>query len=238
MGIDFGSFGLVAATADLADEPAAREHADAVEFRMDLASDPLGRLDDYGGTLPVIATNRPTWEGGEAADGPGRLDALCRAAASDAVGAVDVELAALRGESAAEAAGVDPGAVAAVVDRARETDTAVIVSTHDFERTPDRTRMRDLLGAAGEYGDVAKLAVTAGGPADAVALLSVTQAATADGERVATMAMGEAGRHTRAVAPCYGSKIGYAPVDPTVATAPGQYDLATLSDLVARLRDG
>jgi len=51
------------------------------------------------------------------------------------------------------------------------------------------------------------------------------------------MAMGEAGRHTRAVAPLYGSRIGYAPVDPDAATAPGQYDLATLAGLVDRLDD-
>jgi 3-dehydroquinate dehydratase-1 len=50
------------------------------------------------------------------------------------------------------------------------------------------------------------------------------------------MAMGEAGRHTRVVAPLYGSRIGYAPVDPSRATAPGQYDLATLSRLVGELR--
>jgi len=50
--------------------------------------------------------------------------------------------------------------------------------------------------------------------------------------------MGAAGRHTRAVAPLYGSRIGYAPVDPSAATAPGQYDLATLRDLVDRLDDG
>jgi 3-dehydroquinate dehydratase-1 len=49
------------------------------------------------------------------------------------------------------------------------------------------------------------------------------------------MAMGEAGRHTRAVAPLYGSKIGYAPVDPADATAPGQYDLPTLAALIERL---
>jgi len=237
MGIDFGSFTLTAATADLGEEPAAREHADAVEFRMDMATDPLDALDGYDGDLPLVATNRPAWEGGERPAGPERLAELRRAVDHDAVGAVDVELAALRGESAPEAAGVDSEDPVSVVDRARETDTAVIVSTHDFEGAPDRARMRDLLGAAGEYGDVAKLAVTAEGPADALALLSVTQAATADGESVATMAMDEAGRHTRAVAPCYGSKIGYAPVDPTVATAPGQYDLATLADLVARLRD-
>ena len=52
---------------------------------------------------------------------------------------------------------------------------------------------------------------------------------------VATMAMGEPGRHSRAVAPLYGSKIGYAPVHPADATAPGQYDLATLRQLVEQL---
>ncbi|MFB6130999.1 MAG: type I 3-dehydroquinate dehydratase, partial [Salinigranum sp.] len=80
-----------------------------------------------------------------------------------------------------------------------------------------------------------KLAVTARRPRDALALLSATAAATSWGHRVATMAMGEAGSHTRAVAPVYGSKIGYAPVDPARATAPGQYDLETLSGLVAAL---
>jgi 3-dehydroquinate dehydratase-1 len=49
------------------------------------------------------------------------------------------------------------------------------------------------------------------------------------------MAMGEPGRHSRAVAPLYGSRIGYAPVDPAEATAPGQYDLATLRELVDAL---
>ena len=66
-------------------------------------------------------------------------------------------------------------------------------------------------------------------------LLAVTRTATREGRRVATMAMGEPGRHSRAVAPLYGSRVGYAPVDPAEATAPGQYDLATLAGLVERL---
>jgi 3-dehydroquinate dehydratase-1 len=49
------------------------------------------------------------------------------------------------------------------------------------------------------------------------------------------MAMGEAGSHTRAVAPVYGSRVGYAPVDPAESTAPGQYDLATLRTLIDEL---
>jgi 3-dehydroquinate dehydratase-1 len=232
MAIDFGSFTLVAATADLCDEPAARGVADAVEFRMDMASDPLAGLADYDGDLPLVATNRPTWEGGERQDGEGRVRELERTLDRDAVGAVDVELAALRGDDDSD---VPPERVADLVDRARETDTAVVVSTHDFAGTPARERMRVLLTAAGEYGDVAKLAVTATDTADALDVLTVTQRATVAGETVATMAMGEAGQHTRAVAPVYGSRIGYAPVDPTEATAPGQYDLETLAELVDRL---
>ena len=66
-------------------------------------------------------------------------------------------------------------------------------------------------------------------------MLAATEQLTAHGDRVATMAMGEVGSHTRAVAPVYGSKIGYAPVDEADATAPGQYDLESLSGLVAKL---
>lgn len=225
--MEFDSLVIAAATADLDDEPAARDHADAVEFRMDLAATPLAALDDYGGTLPVIATNRDPSEGGEA-DAPERerLAALEAASEHDAVGAVDIELASLRD---------DPGATAAATVRAN--DARVIASVHDFESTPSAARLDETLARAADRGDVGKAAVTATTPGDALRVLSATHAATERGDRVATMAMGEAGRHTRAVAPLYGSKIGYAPVDPTEATAPGQYDLATLADLIDRLGD-
>lgn len=71
--------------------------------------------------------------------------------------------------------------------------------------------------------------------AETLALLAVTHRLASDGTPAATMAMGEAGSHTRAVAPVYGSRIGYAAVDPGEATAPGQYDLETLSRLVSEL---
>jgi 3-dehydroquinate dehydratase-1 len=228
MDLSFDAFVLAAATADLADEPAARGTADAVEFRMDMAPDPLAALDDYDGDLPLIATNRPEWEGGEAtAPEADRLAALRTAAGHDAVAAVDVELATLR----------DPegGPLAAAV---REAGAAVVASVHDFEGTPPASRLRRTLHEAAAAGDVGKLAVTARDARDALALLSATRAATAWGDRVAAMAMGEAGRHTRAVAPAYGSRIGYAPVDPAEATAPGQFALDDLADLVSRLSPG
>ena len=234
--LHFDEFVLAAATDSLADEPAARDHADAVEFRLDLAADPLDQLSAYDGELPLIATNRAAWEGGEATDEAGRLDTLATALEDDAVAAVDLELGVLTGAADTDAVDDD------VTDRAREIrasardrNVSVIASIHDFEATPPVAELTERLRLGSEEGDIAKLAATATDRGDALDLLTATHRATAAGRRVATMGMGAAGQHTRAVAPIYGSKIGYAPVDPADATAPGQYPLATLRELVAGL---
>lgn len=220
--MDFDAFRLAAVTADLAAEPQARQHADLVEFRMDLAADPLAALDDYAGDLPLLCTNRASWEGGDA-DADGRLDALAAAAEHESVVAVDVEL-----------ASIADGAQS-TLDHVHEHDASVVASVHDFDGTPPRDELATRLAEAAAAGDVGKLAVTAVDREDVLRLLSATLATSETGATVATMAMGEVGRHSRAVAPLYGSRLGYAPVDPGEATAPGQYDLATLAELVARL---
>lgn len=235
----FAEFVLAAATDTLADEPAAREHADAVEFRLDLAADPLDQLAAYDGELPLIATNRAAWEGGEATDETDRLETLATALEHDAVAAVDLELGVLTG--AADTGGVDTdgGASTTAADRAREIRASardrgqtVIASIHDFAATPPVAELTERLRLGGEEGDIAKIATTVTDRGDALDLLTATHRATAAGRRVATMGMGAAGQHTRAVAPMYGSKIGYAPVEAAAATAPGQYPLATLRELV------
>lgn len=220
--LSFEEFVLAASTADLGEEPAARTDADAVEFRLDLAVAGVDAIAAYEGDLPLIVTNRVEWEGGNAPDTPVRIEALEAAVEYESVAAVDVELAAIE-------------ECQPVVDRASEHGVAVIVSTHDFEETPPRERLEELLERACEHGDVGKLAVTATSRADVLDLLAATQAQTAAGNKVATMAMGEPGRHSRAVAPLYGSRIGYAPVDRKDATAPGQYALAELRSLVEAL---
>jgi len=230
--LDFDSFVLAAATDDLAAEPAAREDADAVEFRLDLATDPLDQLAAYDGELPLIVTNRAAWEGGEADNETRRLDTLESALDHEAVAAVDLECGALDGSVAA----ADTDRARELRETARGAGIAVIASVHDFESTPSVDGLVDLLKTASDEGDVGKLAVTATDRSDALAVLSATHRAVESGWTVATMAMGEAGQHTRAVAPVYGSAIGYAPVDPEGATAPGQYDLETLRRLVEDLQ--
>ncbi|MEF8812287.1 MAG: type I 3-dehydroquinate dehydratase [Halovenus sp.] len=222
--MDFASFRLAASTADLDDEPAARDEADLLEFRMDLSTGGPDAVRGYDGSLPLLVTNRVAWEGGEADDTPARLDALAAVLSQETVTAVDVELAAVRAGDAGH-----------VLSTAREHDVRTVVSVHDFESTPPPDTLRSLLASACEHGDIGKLAVTARSRDDVLDLLTVTRDLTAAGQRVATMAMGEAGRHSRAVAPLYGSCLGYAPVDPAAATAPGQYTLGTLRRLVDQL---
>jgi len=227
MSLDFEEFVLAASTADLSEEPDACTHADAIEFRMDLTDEPLAAIEAYDGELPILATNRAAWEGGEwDGDDADRLEVLAVATEFEAVGAIDVELEAILDDE------IDTDEL---LETARERDVSVVVSAHDFAGTPSRSQMVSTLTEASKYGDVAKLAVTAASKADTIALLSATEQLTYHGDRVATMAMGEVGSHTRAVAPVYGSKIGYAPVDAADATAPGQYDLETLAGLVADL---
>jgi len=231
--LDFDEFVLAAATDDLSAEPAAREDADAVEFRLDLATDPLDQLAAYDGDLPLIVTNRAAWEGGNAADEARRLDTLESALDCESVAAVDLECEALAGSIEA----ADTEQARTLRATARDAGIAVIASVHDFESTPPVDGLTDRLRTASDEGDIAKLAVTATDRSDALAVLTATHRAVEAGWTVATMAMGAAGQHTRAVAPVYGSKIGYAPVDPAGATAPGQYDLATLRRLVDGLSE-
>lgn len=223
--IDFESFRLAASTPTLDAEPRARANADLLEFRMDLASDPLEELRAYDGELEILVTNRPTWEGGDRDDGPDRREELLEALSVPAVGAVDLELRTLEYPEQL----VD---MAPVLDAARDGDIPIVVSVHDFDHTPARQTLVDFAHRGCQFGTLAKLAVTPESPDDVLSLLQATHDLTREERTVGTMAMGEIGAHTRAIAPLYGSKLGYAPVDPAAATAPGQFDLETLTTLL------
>lgn len=212
--MDFESFLLAATTEDLFDETHAREHADAVEFRMDLADSPLMALEEYDGTLPIIAVNRSSKEGGEAGSGAG-LEILDAATDHTSIAAIEVDLASV----------TDGGQ--STIETARSQGIRTIAAVHDCNGTPPAAELHELGRLAGDVADVAKIAVTARDVGDVLRLLSVTRELTTDGYRVATVAMGEPGRHFRVIAPFYGSRIGYAPVRKGAATAPGQIDLET-----------
>jgi 3-dehydroquinate dehydratase-1 len=183
--------------------------ADLVEVRLDLLpEDPLGIIREVrdATTLPIIATNRLTSEGGAFRGGEDeRIEILAEASAWADL--VDVEL------------------LAGGRDRLGEmVDRAMIVSYHDFEGMPPLDLLRSMLEEIFEAGaDIAKLALTPASLEDCLDLLRLlleTEGPTT------LMGMGDVGKHLRAVAPIYGSVLTYGYIGSP--TAPGQIPVRTL----------
>ncbi|MBE0521951.1 MAG: type I 3-dehydroquinate dehydratase [Candidatus Methanoperedenaceae archaeon] len=181
--------------------------ADILELRIDLLDEDeevhetLGSLKYTG--LPVIITNRMKQEGGEWEKSEDeRIDVLL--SLMPLADAVDIELCAKDRDM--------------VVKEAKKSGKTLIISTHDFRKTPETGVMKGVLDESFAAGaDIAKLAVMPGSFDDALRLLDVTLHAKS---AVCTIAMGDIGKHSRVVAPIYGSVMTYGSVG--TATAPGQ----------------
>ena len=189
--------------------------ADILELRIDLLSEKpeqvVEELKKLG--LPVIITNRMKEQGGswQGNEDERISELLLLLPLADAV---DIELCAPDRDS--------------VVDKARNAGKTVIISTHDFQKTPDNKVMDGIIHESLEAGaDIAKLAVMPGSLADVLRLLEVTLHAKG---HVCTMSMGATGKHSRVIAPVYGSVMTYGYVD--TPTAPGQLRIDELKNLL------
>jgi 3-dehydroquinate dehydratase-1 len=192
--------------------------ADILELRIDLLdSDARLALQKIKKTgLPVIITNRIKQEGG-AWKGSEDERILKLVSLLHMANAIDIELCARDRD--------------AVVKKARAAGKTVIISTHDFQKTPVnevmKGKIRDSIAAG---ADIAKLAVMPTSLSDVLRLLDVTLQAEGD---VCVMAMGDTGRHSRVVAPLYGSVMTYGYVEK--ATAPGQFRVDELRHILDML---
>jgi 3-dehydroquinate dehydratase-1 len=187
--------------------PAAGE-ADMIELRLDLVKDPIPAIKAVrlATTKPIIATNRLKTEGGEFQGSErDRIELLLQAAPYADL--VDIELmASLRDEFMAR------------------VNKPVIVSYHDFQGMPDVEEMAVILESMKNTGaSLAKIAVTPKSLKDNLRILGVLLDVDMP---VSMIAMGDIGRHLRAVAPLYGSALTYGFV--AKSTAPGQMSLAEL----------
>lgn len=192
--------------------------ADVLELRLDLLN--FSGIEDAKKTierikvntkLPCIATNRLQSDGGKWQGSEEERIALLMDMIPF-VDAVDIELSS------------EDGLRRMVIGSAKEKGVTVIVSAHDFDDTPSLDDMKSTLHSAHEIGaDIAKMAVMARTKQDVLNLLQATH----DMEKpVCTIAMGHIGRHSRIVAPCYGSCLTYGAI--ATALAPGQIKIHEL----------
>jgi 3-dehydroquinate dehydratase-1 len=194
-------------------ERAARAGLDLLEARVDLFRDQdteaVGaRLVRAGKHAPLLLTIRSAAEGGawKARDAE-RLE-LYRALLP-LVDAVDVEL----------AAAIRPE----VVQAARRAERPVVLSHHDFRRTPADAALERVVKRGFAAGaDVVKLATHVRDDDD-VARLAALFARHAT-RALVVIGMGEHGKKTRIFFPALGSLFTFASLDR--GTAPGQLDLA------------
>jgi 3-dehydroquinate dehydratase-1 len=186
--------------------------ADMMEVRLDLVEgDPLEVIKSIRSatSLPLIATNRWSAEGGNFRGSEReRIDLLI--GASKYADFVDIEQ---RAELKDELLG--------------KIEKPAIVSYHDFTGMPSIEELRSILREISEAGaSIAKIAVTPSRLRDNLTLLELLLNANIP---LCVIAMGELGRHMRAIAPIYGSALTYGYI--SEATAPGQMSVGELKQL-------
>ena len=169
------------------------------------------------GNTPILFTFRTANEGGEKAIEPAAYAELNkRAAATGLIDLVDVE--AFTGDEV----------VRDIIESAHESGVVVVVSNHDFEKTPAaeellaRLQKMEALGA-----DIPKIAVMPQSSKDVLTLLTVTESWKETGKTpVITMSMAGEGLISRLCGEIFGSAVTFGAAGKS--SAPGQIDAEEL----------
>jgi 3-dehydroquinate dehydratase-1 len=183
------------------------------------------QLQAAAGDLPLVFTWRTAAEGGQ----PTSLDAsgVCQISAAMAASGL---FALIDLESALDASLREP-----IVQAARRTGTAIILSRHDFATTPSIATMLEWFALAQQLGaDVAKLAVMPQQDEDVLSLLAATaQASQTLRIPLISMAMGSRGTLSRIFGHQYGSSVTFAAG--VAPSASGQWSVTALRAVFAAI---
>jgi len=221
-----------------AEEDILKEAGDCLEMPMDIvewradwyedAMDPakvLGtakKLRECLGDVPLLFTFRTAKEGGERAMAARDYIELNKAVAeSRFVDLLDVEL--LTGD----------GEVASVIEHAHRHHVKVIVSSHDFRKTPPKEEMIGRLRKMQDLGaDIPKIAVMPQIKEDVLALMAATLEMSEYYARgpIITMSMAGLGVASRLVGESFGSAVTYGAAKKR--SAPGQVDVEKLAGIL------
>jgi 3-dehydroquinate dehydratase-1 len=121
----------------------------------------------------------------------------------------------------------------AVVAAARKKDCRVIVSYHNFNETPLRHYLLQVIEECFDRGaDIAKVICRVQGSQDCVRILSLYESR----KNLVALGMGELGVITRIAAPFLGAPLTYASLGTGKETAEGQPDLQTLRAVMKFLK--
>lgn len=177
--------------------------------------------------IPLVFTFRTAKEGGEKQLRPEEYKALYKAVlAARMVDIIDIELFTSEED------------VKELIELAHSQQVYVIVSNHDFQKTPSKDEIISRLRKAQEIGgDLPKIAVMPNSPEDVLTLLAATLEMNekyAD-RPIITMSMAGKGMISRLAGEVFGSALTFGAAKKT--SAPGQLPVAQLRDFLSILHN-
>ena len=111
-------------------------------------------------------------------------------------------------------------------------NTKVVISFHDFEKTPDKKRLEEVLKEMQRLGaDVCKFAVKANNFFDALKMLSFSDQLMTENIPHLALSMGKEGEITRKTAHIFHQNFTFAVLNKEKITADGQLELNQLQSL-------
>jgi len=203
-------------------------HAPVLELRMDLIRGDLQTLMEKSRSYPVpvkiLVTNRRTGSSpSEESRGEGQRLALLEEAVRLGADYVDIELDTTEPLREALLATVS----------AHGNRTKVIISHHDFRKTPPFKTLKDIFHDCMESGaNVIKIVTLAKSTEDNFTVLSLIPYARNIRKDMIAFCMGEQGRESRIMAPLLGSHLNFASLTEGLASAPGQFTVAEMEDVL------
>lgn len=200
----------------LADIDSAKELADLIELRVDLMDDPdIPALLKAAGK-PCIVTNRTKREGGQFKGSEEQRIRLLRHAIDVGADYIDIE------------ASTSKDLLQPVL--AARAKTRVILSYHDFTRTPDR--LESIYEIMKELSpDVIKIITYAMDINDNLAVFNLLKRANRDGRKLISFCMGEKGEVSRILSPLMGGFLTFGSLETGKESAPGQITATVLRNV-------
>ncbi len=200
------------------------EQADVIEVRLDCLEEQ--DVTSFVDTLakPLLFTNRPDWEGGNFKGEEGeRLSSLVDAISKGAA-YVDLEYRAPK------------TSLKELTSHLEHASTRLILSWHDFETTPMRDELLEIMVGMHKNGaDIGKIVTTAHSPQDVLRVLRLQEDAARIDFPLIAFCMGKAGIISRLATLELGGYMTYCSADEENATAPGQVSVGALREIYARL---
>lgn len=210
---------------------------DVIEWRADWFQDVfdrdamahiLERMSGVLGNVPLLFTFRTGKEGGaQKIDPENYVKVNKRAIESGYIDMVDIEL--FTGEAE----------VAELVQAAKEHNVKIVMSNHDFQKTPAKEEIISRLCKMQDAGaDLLKIAVMPQEKKDLLTLLEATEEMNAKYAKqpIVTMSMGQAGVLSRMSGEVFGSAMTFGAVGK--ASAPGQMAVEDLKTVLKLIHKG